>query len=194
MRFLFKNDKIKQRNKRKLCRVGLPAALQLCPPGSWLAASHSHVGCGSFCLPQLCSGEDEEVLGQAFTHLLGFHPHSHCISTLVVALLPLPLWHCPLAVLDTLCCLRGCCCSPPALCLCILRRLAAQAGLFLWVYFFRCSWPCCWCWPLLHDPTVWGCGWDCSSGAFTSHIPDLHPGRNDHGTLSLQEGWGSAEV
>lgn len=108
MQFLFKNYKIKQRNKRKLCRVGLPAALQLCPPGSWLAASHSHVGCGSFCLPQLCSGEDEEVLGQAFTHLLGFHPHSHCISTLTVALLPLPLWHCPLAVLDTLCCLRGC--------------------------------------------------------------------------------------
>lgn len=85
----------------------LPAALQLCFPGSCLAASHSHVNCGSFCLPQLHSGEDEDVLGQATTHLLGFHSHSHCISTPMVDLLPLSLWHCPLAVLDTHCWLWG---------------------------------------------------------------------------------------
>lgn len=131
------------------------------------------MGCGSFCLPHLCSGEDEDVLGQATTHLLAF---------------PLPFphlwWVCPFTVLDTHGWLWGFCCSPPAPCLCIFRRLAAKASFFLWVYFYFYHSVIPW-WGVVVTERVHGCGWDCSSGAFTSLVPALHPSGNDHQALSL---------
>lgn len=116
------------------------------------------------------------MLGQAATHLLGFHPTPVHFHTPVGSLTSSP-------VTLSLRCVgytrmaSGCWCSPPALCLCILRSLAAKASLFLWVYFYPdAAGPAVgtghhsvipWC----GDAAGRGCGWDCCSGAFPHPCP-----------------------